>query len=61
MGWIGVLLAIWVGVSGAASGLDRVYRIRFDPSVDVSQVARDFEGLPGWVEYAEPDRRMEVQ
>jgi len=46
---------------GKASGLGRIYRIRFDPSMDVSQVARDFGGLPRWVEYAEPDRHMEVQ
>lgn len=46
---------------GKTGGLDRIYRIRFDPSIDVSRIARDFEGLPGWVEYAEPDRRMEVQ
>jgi len=46
---------------GKANGLGRIYRIRFDPSMDVSWVARDFEGLPGWVEYAEPDRRVEIQ
>lgn len=46
---------------GKANGLGRIYRIRFDPSMDVSQVARDFGGLPRWVEYAEPDRRVEVQ
>lgn len=44
-----------------SNGLGRTYRLRFDPSMDVSQVARDFKDLPGWVEYAEPDRRMEVQ
>lgn len=124
-GWVGVLLAVWMGVSGAATGLERgklivkataegakmlegargetgavlverisegplrkicerygvsvweplfpqlqvgktdglerVYRFCFDPSVDVSRVARDFEGLPDLVEYAEPDRRVEVQ
>lgn len=46
---------------GETNGLDRIYRIRFDPSMDVSQVARDFWGLPRWVEYAEPDRRVEIQ
>ena len=46
---------------GKGNGLDRVYRLRFDPSADLLQAARDFEALPDWVEYAEPDRRVEVQ
>ncbi len=47
--------------TGKANGLERIYRLRFDPSMDVSQVAQDFGGLPRWVEYAEPDRRVEIQ
>lgn len=73
-----MLLAIWMGVSGAAAGLERgklIVKVTAERAkmlegargetgailVDVSQVTRDFEGLSGWVEYAEPDRRVEVQ
>ncbi len=44
-----------------SAGLERVYVVTFDPSVDVPTVCEAFKALSGLVEYAEPDSVLQVQ
>jgi hypothetical protein len=43
------------------SGLNRIFLLTCDPSVDVLEASRAFSALSEFVEYAEPDRIVEAQ
>ena len=44
-----------------STGLNRIYLLTCDPSTDIPAAARDFGRFSEWVEYAEPDRVVEIQ